>query len=92
MQICGNGSGPVPGTGISVTVLLEVPQLPNALAPLVQAGDDPPRDMTDARCCVEVSQVNMSPSRISEKDTDPSIVLHISAAQCKVCILVRVGA
>ena len=60
MQMCGNGSGPVQGTGILVHVQTEVPQLPNALAPLVQAGDDPPRDMTDARCCVEVSQLNMS--------------------------------
>ena len=92
MQMCGNGSRPVQGTGILVDAYTEAPQSPNALAPLVQAGDDPPRDMTDARCCVEVSQVNMSPSRISEKDRDPSIVLHISAAQCKVCILVRVGA
>ena len=88
----GDGCIPERGTVISGPIHMEVPQLPNALAPPVQAGDDPPRDMTDARCCVEVSQVNMSPSRISEKDRDPSIVLHISSAQCKVCILVRVGA
>ena len=38
-------------------VYVEAPQSPNALAPWLQAGDDPPRDMHDARCCVEVSHV-----------------------------------
>ena len=36
---------------------VETPQSPDALAPWLQAGDDPTGDMHDARCCVEVSHV-----------------------------------
>ena len=82
MSMRGGGCVPERGTRVAVNIQMEVPQLPNALAPLVQAGDDPPRNMTDARCCVEVSQVNMSRSRVSEKsDMHPCTVLHISSAQ-----------
>ena len=36
---------------------VETPQSAGALAPWLQAGDDPTEDMHDARCCVEVSHV-----------------------------------